>query len=176
MLDPTLNWTIALCLVLLWSAAAWDKIHAREWFARVLAAYRLLPTGWSPAIAVLLPAVELAIAIGLLIPGCRRQAAQLGAAMLLLYSLAIAVNLLRGRRDFDCGCHPGHDQPVSWLLVLRNMVFCALSLSLLLPLSGRQTDSADLLLALLATVIVCTTYLFIMSIKQERDSSDNIMD
>lgn len=176
MLDPILNWTIALCLALLWSAAAWDKIHAREWFAQVLAAYRLLPARWSPAIAVLLPAVESAIATGLLIPGCRGQAAQLGAGMLLLYSLAMAVNLLRGRRDFNCGCHPGHDQPVSWLLVMRNIAFCALSLSLLLPLSGRQTDSADLLLALVATVLACTIYLFAMSIKRERDSGDNFMD
>ena len=176
MLDPILNWTICLSLALLWSAAAWDKVHASSRFRETLAAYRLMPRPWTPVMAVLLPLMESIIAAGLVIPAGRHLAAQLGAGLLGLYGLAMAVNLMRGLGNINCGCQPGHDQPLSWLLVIRNVVFCALSLSLLLPLSGRQAGWWDVLLALVATVVVCTTYLIMLSIIQDRNSSHEQMD
>lgn len=176
MLDPILNWTICLSLALLWSAAAWDKIHAGGRFRETLAAYRLLPRQWTPAIARLLPLMESIIAAGLVIPAGRHLAALLSAGLLSLYGLAMAINLMRGLGNINCGCQPGHDQPLSWLLVIRNIVFCALSLALLLPLSGRPTGFWDILLALILTVLVCTIYLFIGSIIQDRDSSNELMD
>ncbi|WP_289141256.1 MauE/DoxX family redox-associated membrane protein [uncultured Brevibacillus sp.] len=49
--------------------------------------------------------------------------AVLGGLLLILYSVAIAINLLRGRRDISCGCGGvAGNHPISWLLVLRNLL------------------------------------------------------
>jgi hypothetical protein len=46
----------------------------------------------------------------------------LTASLLLLFALAMAINLLRGRREISCGCDPrGRPQPIRWALVARNV-------------------------------------------------------
>ena len=45
------------------------------------------------------------------------------AALMLVYAMAMAINLLRGRAWIDCGC--GGGESLSWLLVARNGIFAA---------------------------------------------------
>lgn len=176
MIDPVFYWAIALCLALLWSSSAWDKLQAPAQFSASLAAYRLIPATLLGPASRSLPWIEIAITIGLLVPASQQLAASAGALLLLLYAAAMGTNLLRGRADIDCGCNPGRYQPISWLLVARNLLLCALSATLLLPSVSRVPGWTDTLLALLAAGVGCTAYLLIISIVLDRDSTDHTVD
>jgi hypothetical protein len=79
--------------------------------------------------------------------------ALVAALLLLVYALAIAINLARGRRDLDCGCAgPGNRRPVRGMLVARNLLYAAMALVLLLPDSGRSLVWVDATTALAATL------------------------
>jgi uncharacterized membrane protein YphA (DoxX/SURF4 family) len=101
----------------------------RHWlaFRGVVANYRLLPEWLVPTVAYVLPLVESAIGV-LLLSGLRTRVADAAAiGLLLVFALAMAVNVLRGRAHIDCGCFQSAlRQPLSWILVLRNAVLAAL--------------------------------------------------
>jgi hypothetical protein len=52
-----------------------------------------------------------------------------GVLLFLVFSMAIAINLARGRRNISCGCFATTDENgISWLLVVRNAVLCVIAL------------------------------------------------
>ena len=125
-LDPALQWVLRLGLAMLFGLAAWHKLRAPEVFRAALRGYDLLPERAVDATTRVLPALELMAAAGFLLPGAARGAALLAASLLLLYTSAIAVSLLRGRRDIDCGCAgPAAARTIGSDLVLRNVVLLA---------------------------------------------------
>jgi hypothetical protein len=87
-------------------------------------------------------ALELALALALLLSLAGAPAALASAALLALYAVAIAANLLRGRRGIDCGCG-AHPQPLGPHLLARNAVLIALALAAALPASGRALTALD---------------------------------
>lgn len=132
--DPLLHAVLRAALASLFALAAVHKVRAPRVFVATLRNYRLLPS-WSAApAAVLLIAAEGAVAL------CLALGAASGArgALLLLatYSAAIGANLLRGRRDVDCGClGPQRRQMLSgWLLLRNGLLFAAV-----LPLLAAPT-------------------------------------
>lgn len=153
--DPLLQWVIAVGLALLFAGAAWHKRSAPSHFAAQLDAYRLLPTPVLRPAAKALPWLEIATALLLIVPATRAVAAGTAAALLLAYALGMLINLLRGRTDIDCGCG-GPAQPLSYGLVLRNLLLAGGAVLLLLPTTGRSIGVADLLLLgmLLAPVVL----------------------
>jgi hypothetical protein len=81
--------------------------------------------------------------------------------LLIVYAAALATNLLRGRRQIDCGCGlsgaAGGEQPLSWWLVARNVVLASLAGLASLPDSGRDLgifDALTLAGAMLAAVLL----------------------
>jgi len=158
MIDPVLYWVTSFCLAALWLCAALGKWRAGREFRQVLGAYKLLPLSLVPTVALLLPLLELCLALGLVVPVTHSMAALLSAALLLAYALAIAINLLRGRIHIDCGCSLGKKQAISWWLVWRNCGLASLALGLLLPLAQRQWHLADAMITLLVTVFICLAY------------------
>ena len=138
-LDPTLHLTLraALSLLFLWSAS--HKLRDAAGFQGVLANYRLLPDRWIASTVAVLVAAELCVAGGLWLPGLGADAACATAGLLALYAGAIAINLIRGRRDIDCGCAGvAAHQPLSAALVVRNGVFAAAALASALPVAPRS--------------------------------------
>lgn len=126
-LDPALALTAALVLAAVFGPAAVAKLRAPEAFAGVVENYRLLPPALVRPAALALPPVELAAALGLLLPATRPYAAAAAVALLLVFAAAMGVNLARGRRDIDCGCFVSPlRQKVSWALVARNLALAAL--------------------------------------------------
>ena len=151
-LDPAVAWTLRLSLALLFADAAWRKLADPAAFARSVDAYELAPAGAARPLAALLLLAEVAAAALLLAPGGYGRGAALAAALLALYAAAIAVNLVRGRRDLDCGCGgPGMHRPVSGALVARNLLLGGVALALLAPASGRALDWLDAFTVLAAT-------------------------
>jgi uncharacterized membrane protein YphA (DoxX/SURF4 family) len=120
------------------------KLRHRELVPGVVANYRLLPDPVVTPVAAALPFVELALAVALM--GGLRLAAPIAAGLLVLFALAMGINIRRGRTHIDCGCgRPQLRQPLSRLLVGRNLVLAALLLPRLL-----STDAPDLPMLALA--------------------------
>jgi uncharacterized membrane protein len=130
-LDPAFALTAALVLAAIFAATGIAKLWAIEAFAAVIENYRILPGALVPAVARILPLVELAGAIGLVLPTTRTLGAAVAAVLLVVFAAAIALNLHRGRRDIDCGCFIGLlRQKLSWPLVARNLVLASMALAL----------------------------------------------
>jgi Methylamine utilisation protein MauE len=144
-LDPAIGWTVVLVLAGVFAAAALTKLRALDAFVGVVHNYRLVPEPLERPVAYGLPVVELAIAVGVLLPAVRAPAALAAALLLALFAGAMAINLVRGRRDIDCGCFATVlRQRLSWPLVLRNLLLAALALLLMPGMGVRSLGWLDL--------------------------------
>jgi uncharacterized membrane protein YphA (DoxX/SURF4 family) len=159
MLLPLLTAIAILLLSYLFVVGALQKLAHTAYFRQVITDYQILPRTWSPLLARTLPLVELGAGLALLIPASRTTA--LGAVTLLLgaYSAAIALNIVRGRRDIDCGCAgPGQEQTLSGWLLGRNAVLITLALLAVLGPQQLQLDWSGWCLALMGTALAALLY------------------
>ncbi len=144
MIDPVFELSVCFALALLFGAAAWHKVSDRVRFRAVVDAYDLLPSWLASPAARLLPALEASVAVALLYPPSRHAAAIVAVPLLSVYTAAIFVNIVRGRREIDCGCFTASSRvPLSNWLVLRNVVLIAAACILLLPIRGRTLVWVD---------------------------------
>jgi uncharacterized membrane protein YphA (DoxX/SURF4 family) len=138
MSDPAVTAVLRLGLCLLLGNAAFHKLRDPGRFRETLRDYRLLPDAWVALLAGFVPVVELGLAAALLVPSVAPPAAAACAALLALYSGAIAVNLAQGRRHIDCGCSgPAQPQMLSGWLLVRNALLIASAVVAGLPVSPR---------------------------------------
>jgi uncharacterized membrane protein YphA (DoxX/SURF4 family) len=129
-LDPALLGVLRFFLALVLLHAAQHKLRDPASFAGSIADYRILPASLASAAGALLSALELSIGIAILVPATAPQAAAAAALLLLVYSGAILVNLLRGRRDLDCGCSgPARRRPIGEELLFRNALLVLASVT-----------------------------------------------
>jgi hypothetical protein len=137
-LDPAIQTALRLALGLLFLTSAWHKIRDFARFRSALANYRILPPRWATASGAAFAAAELCVGFSLLAAAAPRTAALAAAALLGIYSGAIALNLARGRREIDCGCAgPRARRPLSAGLLARNAVLIFLAALCALPLADR---------------------------------------
>lgn len=81
---------------------------------------------------VVLPGVELAVAIGLLIGGLSKWAAGAAALLLATFTLAIGLNMALGRNP-ECRCFgPLLTSTIGWRTLTRNLILLALAALVLL--------------------------------------------
>lgn len=142
--DPALRLTLrgALALLLFWAAA--HKLRDVAGFRAALAAYELVPRQLVGIVAAALSAAEIGIGAGLLAPGAGAGGALAAAGLLCVYAGAIAVNLLRGRHDIDCGCvGAAARRPISSALVVRNGLLGLAALASALPATFRGLTPID---------------------------------
>lgn len=144
-LDPVFGWILSLAIAQLFASAAWHKFKHRAHFKQVLNSYQLLSLSWVGPMALLLLAAESIAAVTLLLPPTRSWGGLLSALLMLLYAGAMAINLYRGRRLLDCGCHfRGRKEPISGFLVIRNVLIACSALLLVLPVSERALGFYDI--------------------------------
>lgn len=142
MIDPVFPLALRVALALLFAGAAVHKLREHEAFRAALAEYALLPRAALAPVSALLPGLELASVVALIVWPSAGAAGI--ATLLLLYAGAMAVNVARGRRDLDCGCGgPAGGQRVGPGLVLRNVVLAALALAIALPVRERALGAVD---------------------------------
>jgi putative oxidoreductase len=108
--------------------AALPKLAAPAKFLSAVENYDVLPDRFVAPVASWLPRLEL-LSGALLILGVGVSVVGLAAALLLgVFSLAVAVNLARGR-SFDCGCGTsGVSRQIGWNLVAADLVLAAMAL------------------------------------------------
>jgi uncharacterized membrane protein YphA (DoxX/SURF4 family) len=175
MIDPILSVAPALVLACVFLAAGAHKWRDLRRFETTLDAYRLLPGRLAHAVGLVLPLAESAIALGLLLPVTRPSAAWAGAVLLGTYTLAIGINLARGRRSIDCGCgNPGLNQSLTEWLLLRNGALIGLAVLAATPVLDRATGWLDWLVALLAATTVVLLYSACNQLLANRDRLVNL--
>lgn len=105
--------------------AGLSKLSAPKRFVGVVRDFELLPGRLVTPLATWLPRLEILCAILLVLGAWQQAAPAVVASMLVLFSGAVAVNLLRGRR-IDCGCLTitGHSR-ITWWTLARNLVLAA---------------------------------------------------
>jgi uncharacterized membrane protein YphA (DoxX/SURF4 family) len=123
-------------------ASSISKINNLRHYASIVASYQILPVSLVHPFAFSFPWIEAAIALLLLLGWQTRLAAALSALLMLMFILAIGVNLGRGRRDLECGCFgSGHSEKIGWKLIGRDTLL--LLLSLLLVRQGGGAFAID---------------------------------
>lgn len=159
MIDPALGALLAGAFALLFASAAFHKLRSPRRFAELFRAYRLLPAGLT-RLWWLVPVIELMTGAGLLASASRAGACTTGAALLLGYAAAMAVNLNRGRRDLACGCGgPDERRAIAEWMVWRNVMLAALLGAMLLPWGARPLAAADALTVGAGTVVAALLYM-----------------
>jgi putative oxidoreductase len=130
---------IAIAGVFLW--ASLPKLADPGAFAADVQNYRVLPDALVGHAALFVPAFELVVAIGLLLPRYQRGAALIATSMLAIFSLAMAQARLRGI-DLSCGCFgAAFEAKVSWLTVIRSAALGLLSaVPLIFPKRALKTE------------------------------------
>jgi hypothetical protein len=99
------------------------------------------------------------VAVALLLPGSSSAAPFAAAGLLLVYTGAILINLVRGRTDIDCGCAgPARRQPLGVGLVVRNLVLLSAALLSELPARPRALVWIDGLTCAAGLAAACLLY------------------
>jgi hypothetical protein len=161
MLDPLVLKLVSICFGLLFLLAAVHKLTAFQTFRGTLAAYQLLPTALVAPASIIVPVFEALLGAAWLLAIAPVLIAFASTALLAAYTIAITINLLRGRIHIDCGCgiasSAGRDQQLTWGLVVRNSLLIITALAATQPAGDRTIgilDYATLVAGILAIVLL----------------------
>ncbi len=110
--------------------------------------YQLIPAALesrlaaSMVLAIAIPLAEILTGTGLIIGILLIQSVILALVLLAVFSCAVLINLLRGRRDLSCHCGGSlGDHPISWWLIGRNSLFLfGLLFLLVTPVDGVTVE------------------------------------
>lgn len=159
-LDPAIAALIIACAALLFATAAAHKLRDLRRFDEIFAAYGLLPFAARLRLSRAVPFFEASVAGGLLLDPSHVASASAGIVLLLAYACAIALNLLRGRRDLACGCGgPDDSRPIATWMVWRNLSMAVLLSAVMLPWSPRALVATDVVTIGFGTVAAALVYL-----------------
>jgi Methylamine utilisation protein MauE len=159
MLDPAFGFLIVAGTALLLASAAVQKFRGLARFADIVVAYRVLPAEFGKPVAWLIPGLECAIALALLWEPSRNRAVMAAMILLICYAAGLSVNLLRGRRDLDCGCGTARDRrAIAPWMVWRNLLLAVALGIAALPWSPRSLNLTDLLTIVGGLTVVITLY------------------
>jgi hypothetical protein len=149
--------TASVCRFTIAMIFALSAIHSmRDWavYTAQVTQYKILPVRLARIASWILPPVQLAIGIMLVITN---TACMPGLALMALFTAAIAINVARGRTDIECGCGGATGQKLSWALVTRNIILCGL-LAVGLTAPNTSWDAATLVTIIGATAFLVTLY------------------
>ncbi|KQC10315.1 MAG: hypothetical protein APR62_02055 [Smithella sp. SDB] len=89
--------------------------------------YRLLPDSAINFVAVLLPWLEIIIALCLIGGINVKGAASLSSLLFLMFAIALTFNLVRGL-DISCGCFGAYSGKINWFYLMRDLSFFCMSI------------------------------------------------
>lgn len=173
--EVTIAFRFALGTIFLLSGVA--KLANSEAFEEAVREYRAVPESMSRRVARVVPPAETALGVCLVLGVLVRPVALVSAVVLLAFTFAIALNLVRGRR-IACGCFGTiSSREVSWFAVARNV--CLIGFALVVAISVPTVLAVDGWIELgeaptsvtrsdaVAMLIVGTSSAFTVSILQE---------
>ena len=149
-------------------------LRDREGRLVVVRGYRLLPEAGERLVAGVLPYVEILLGV-LLVAGLGAPLAPAAAGVLfLIFFAALAINLLRGRRELDCGCFAfakaeGSAPRIGWFHAGRALVLAALAVVLAVTPGGYGigvTPVAEHLLGSVLAALVLAIGLAVLAVRR----------
>jgi uncharacterized membrane protein YphA (DoxX/SURF4 family) len=129
-IELAFRWVLGLTFIY----ASYHKIIAPAGFAKIIYGYGLFPNVAINAIAIGLPFLELILGLCLITGFYPRSATLIAVALLLFFSLVLAINLIRGY-EFDCGCFALQNpagKSSSESLIVRDLIYLGLGLQVLM--------------------------------------------
>lgn len=109
--------------------AGFLKFTGASEFSHVIARFDLLPLGWVNPVAIMLPMVEITLAVALLVPAFRRPALLGIQLFCVIFAVALASAIARGI-PVSCGCFGGAEAPskhAAWLAIGRDLLLFSLA-------------------------------------------------
>lgn len=143
----------------LFAVAAMHKLRDNGYYRGLLASwFPGLPPGLP--LAYLAACSELLVVIMLLLPATRSAGLLASAMLLLVYALAMGVQLAEGRRDLKCGCAgPASNATISPALLIRNVLCAALALLAVVSVQDAAVTAAGVVLSLALAAFLIAGYL-----------------
>ena len=150
---------ICLFLSYLFFTGGYSKFRDIHHFQAVLADYRILPPPISFLFARLLPLIEILTGLALLITSLRYPGLLLATLLLAGFSCAMAINLLRGRADLECGCGGMlHKQAVNYWILGRNILLTGLAFWACTSSGLPATGALEWIFAFLGALLAALFY------------------
>ncbi|MBD3334892.1 MAG: hypothetical protein GF355_05200 [Candidatus Eisenbacteria bacterium] len=125
-LERWLLWLGRIVLAAIFAYAAVGKLADPQGFARALWNYRMFPDAVIPYMALGVPALELVVAAGILLPPLQRGASLIYLLLLVAFIISLGSAMAR-RLDVDCGCFGEGSSSVGPLLIVRNVALAAVA-------------------------------------------------
>jgi uncharacterized membrane protein YphA (DoxX/SURF4 family) len=124
---PWLTVRVQIALGIIFVVAAWPKIVDPPSFAHMIYNYRILPAPLINLTALTMPWVEIVTGLCLILGIWVRPARWLITIMLVVFMIAISINLMRGNA-IDCGCfdtsaaNKTYDERIRdmWIVLIRD--------------------------------------------------------
>lgn len=114
-----------------------EKIINPQSFAIDIYNYRLLPDFAVNLLAIILPWIEVFVAVSLISGFFSRGSALIATLLFFTFTVALTVNLIRGL-DVSCGCFGSSDDKINWLYLFRDLSLMAISIFILLYDRGKR--------------------------------------
>ena len=148
-------------LALILVVAALPKLRQPDEFHGVVANYRILPDRLVSPFAQLLPWLELICAAGLLFVATAAHALLFASGLLMMFSVAVAVNLLRGRTHIDCGCLRGaaRGAGIGWYHAVRPLILACLAVMTAMAAGAGTASPVQIALAMAAATMAAILYI-----------------
>jgi hypothetical protein len=113
---------VRLTIAAVFALAAYHAMRGWAVFGGIVEQYHVAPRWLAQLAAWILPPLQSVVAVCLVLPATSRVGAALGMALLALFTVAITINVVRGRVSIDCGCGGATGQKLSRALVVRNLL------------------------------------------------------
>ncbi len=126
-------------------------------FVTDLANYRLLPRTWVAPLAAVIPKVEMATGLCLLLGIAPKVALTISVFLLVAFSTGVAINLLRGR-NIACGCR-GSQTTISWRLVCTNIALIMAAFGSIAVNPDRSSIGTERMIAVTLCTVLCVIVL-----------------
>jgi hypothetical protein len=141
----------ASALVLL--VAGLSKVRDRQTFGHQIAAYQILPERASMVLGQFLPVAEMMAGIALLV--VPRVGGAAAALLFTVFTLAVAINVMRGRTELVCACFGSRGrQTISVWHVVADAVLAVVGVTVFVSGVGTSLAGAVLGVSLLLAVAV----------------------
>ena len=127
--SPYLSFVLRLYIGGIFVYAGISKVHYPGEFAENLAAYQMLPYWAVNFVAVILPWIEIICGLSLIVGVKSRVSASMIGVLLIVFTLGIFINLLRGT-PISCGCFDSIGAQISWKDVFRDLGWFILTLQI----------------------------------------------
>ncbi|MEW6387294.1 MAG: MauE/DoxX family redox-associated membrane protein [Thermodesulfobacteriota bacterium] len=111
--------------------ASMTKIPYPAEFAENVAGFMMVPTWGVNLMGVLMPWAEMVAGLFLILGIRTRAAATIIGALLVAFIIGLTLNLVKGT-PINCGCFESIGEPISWELVVRDVLMLVMAVQILL--------------------------------------------